>query len=134
MNRCMQCRCRLAGTFRDHRIAQPYQCLHQQVEILAAGAVSGHHSTAAFDTTRVVKIEGTVTQFRWINPHASIKVCRSCRLRRPRRRVPVALRPDWVVAVSSKTAVEPPRGTNGTNVLQTPVLEQLLKSNGGPDT
>jgi hypothetical protein len=42
--------------------------------ILAAGAVSGHHSTAAFDTTRVVKIEGTVTQFRWINPHASIKV------------------------------------------------------------
>jgi hypothetical protein len=33
-----------------------------------------HHSTAAFDTTRVVKIEGTVTQFRWINPHASFKV------------------------------------------------------------
>jgi hypothetical protein len=33
-----------------------------------------HHSTAAFDTTRVVKIEGTITQFRWINPHASIKI------------------------------------------------------------
>jgi hypothetical protein len=47
---------------------------------VAAAAVLGtmpagaHHSTAAFDTTRVVKIEGTVTQFRWINPHASIKV------------------------------------------------------------
>jgi hypothetical protein len=41
---------------------------------LAAAAVNGHHSTAAFDTTRVVKIEGTVTQFRWINPHASIKI------------------------------------------------------------
>jgi hypothetical protein len=39
----------------------------------AAPAVA-HHSTAAFDTTRVVKIEGTVTQFRWINPHASFKV------------------------------------------------------------
>jgi hypothetical protein len=38
---------------------------------LAAGA---HHSTAAFDNTRVVKIEGTITQFRWINPHASIKI------------------------------------------------------------
>ena len=38
------------------------------------GPVEAHHSTAAFDTTRVVKIEGTVTQFRWINPHASFKV------------------------------------------------------------
>jgi len=33
-----------------------------------------HHSTAGFDTSVVVAIEGTVTQFRWINPHASIKV------------------------------------------------------------
>ena len=44
---------------------------------LAASSVSpatAHHSTAAFDTSRVVKIEGTITQFRWINPHASIKV------------------------------------------------------------
>jgi hypothetical protein len=46
----------------------------------AAAAVLGmlpaaaHHSTAAFDTSRVVKIEGTITQFRWINPHASIKI------------------------------------------------------------
>jgi hypothetical protein len=38
---------------------------------LPAGA---HHSTAAFDNTRVVKIEGTIKQFRWINPHASIKI------------------------------------------------------------
>ena len=33
-----------------------------------------HHSTAAFDNARVIKIEGTITQFRWINPHASIKI------------------------------------------------------------
>ena len=39
--------------------------------VLPAGA---HHSTAAFDNTRVVKIEGTIKQFRWINPHASIKI------------------------------------------------------------
>jgi hypothetical protein len=39
--------------------------------VLPAGA---HHSTAAFDTARVIKITGTVTQFRWINPHASFKV------------------------------------------------------------
>ena len=45
--------------------------------VVAAAAMApaaAHHSTAAFDTTRVVKIEGTVTQFRWINPHASIKI------------------------------------------------------------
>ncbi len=39
--------------------------------MLPAGA---HHSTAAFDSGTVVKIEGTITQFRWINPHASIKI------------------------------------------------------------
>lgn len=36
--------------------------------------VLAHHSTAAFDNEKVVRIEGTITQFRWINPHASIKV------------------------------------------------------------
>lgn len=37
-------------------------------------AADAHHSTAAFDNATVVKIEGTVKQFRWINPHASFKV------------------------------------------------------------
>jgi hypothetical protein len=44
------------------------------VATFAALPAGAHHSTAAFDTSRVVKIEGTVTQFRWINPHASIKI------------------------------------------------------------
>jgi hypothetical protein len=42
--------------------------------LLGLEPAAAHHSTAAFDTTKVVKIEGTVTQFRWINPHASFKV------------------------------------------------------------
>jgi len=44
--------------------------------ITALGALpsAAHHSTAAFDNSRVVKLEGTITQFRWINPHASIKI------------------------------------------------------------
>jgi hypothetical protein len=41
---------------------------------LAAVPVVAHHSTAAFDNSRVVRIEGKVTQFRWINPHASFKL------------------------------------------------------------
>ncbi len=44
------------------------------VASLVALPSGAHHSTAAFDNTRVVKIEGTITQFRWINPHASIKI------------------------------------------------------------
>lgn len=35
---------------------------------------AAHHSTAAFDNEKVVRVEGTITQFRWINPHASIKI------------------------------------------------------------
>jgi hypothetical protein len=46
--------------------------------LLLAGLLSvpvlAHHSTAAFDNEKVVRIEGIITQFRWINPHASIKL------------------------------------------------------------
>jgi hypothetical protein len=42
--------------------------------LIGVGPAVAHHSTAAFDTAQVVKIEGTITQFRWINPHASIKI------------------------------------------------------------
>jgi hypothetical protein len=42
--------------------------------VLGALPAGAHHSTAAFDSGRVVKLEGTITQFRWINPHASIKI------------------------------------------------------------
>lgn len=41
---------------------------------LGSWPTAAHHSTAAFDSDRVVRIEGTITQFRWINPHASIKL------------------------------------------------------------
>lgn len=30
---------------------------------------AAHHSTAMFDFTRVVKIEGTIKDFQWTNPH-----------------------------------------------------------------
>jgi Family of unknown function (DUF6152) len=44
------------------------------VAMLCMLPASAHHSTAAFDTAHVIKITGTVKQFRWINPHASFKV------------------------------------------------------------
>ena len=42
--------------------------------LVGVGPAVAHHSTAAFDTAQVVKVQGTITQFRWINPHASIKI------------------------------------------------------------
>lgn len=36
--------------------------------------VYAHHSTSAFDNEKVVRIEGTITDVRWINPHASFKL------------------------------------------------------------
>jgi hypothetical protein len=41
---------------------------------MLAVPAAGHHSTAAFDNSIVVKIEGEITQVRWINPHASFKL------------------------------------------------------------
>lgn len=55
----------------------------QRVLLLgAAASVAGvfgtsaaaHHSTTAFDATTVIRIEGTIKDFRWINPHASLKI------------------------------------------------------------
>jgi hypothetical protein len=39
---------------------------------LGVPSIWAHHGLAAFDTTHTVKMEGTVTDFQWINPHAYI--------------------------------------------------------------
>lgn len=44
------------------------------VALVGAAPALAHHSTAAFDESRVIRIEGEITQFRWINPHSSIKI------------------------------------------------------------
>ena len=44
------------------------------LSLLLSFPAFAHHSTAAFDNEKVIKIEGTITQFRWTNPHASIKL------------------------------------------------------------
>ncbi len=31
-----------------------------------------HHGLAAFDTTHIVEMQGTITDFKWINPHAYV--------------------------------------------------------------
>lgn len=41
---------------------------------LISTAAYAHHSTSAFDNEKVIRIEGTIKQVRWINPHASFKL------------------------------------------------------------
>ena len=38
----------------------------------ASRQISAHHSAAEFDTTKLISVKGTVTQFEWTNPHAYI--------------------------------------------------------------
>jgi hypothetical protein len=40
--------------------------------LLSAPLVSGHHGLARFDTTHIVTMQGTITKFDWINPHAYV--------------------------------------------------------------
>jgi hypothetical protein len=40
--------------------------------LLCVPVLRAHHGLAAFDTTHTVRMEGTVTEFQWINPHAYI--------------------------------------------------------------
>jgi hypothetical protein len=50
--------------------------LHVLAVVLGLGLApaGAHHSIAVFDGRRVVKIEGTVAEFRWVNPHAFFEV------------------------------------------------------------
>ncbi len=42
--------------------------------LLAAGTASAHHSPILFDRTQKVTLTGTVAEFAWMNPHASIQL------------------------------------------------------------
>jgi hypothetical protein len=41
--------------------------------VLAAPALA-HHSFAMFDSEKIVTLEGTVKEFRWVNPHVALFV------------------------------------------------------------
>lgn len=42
------------------------------VAFLAVPSLGGHHGLAQFDTKHPMKLQGTVTEFQWVNPHAYI--------------------------------------------------------------
>jgi Family of unknown function (DUF6152) len=42
--------------------------------MMLGGAAAAHHSPAAFDRTTKLELKGTVTLFRWQNPHTFIEL------------------------------------------------------------
>lgn len=40
--------------------------------LFAAGQALAHHGTAAYDTKTIVTVKGTMTDFRFINPHVQL--------------------------------------------------------------
>jgi hypothetical protein len=42
------------------------------VTLVSAGSLLAHHSLTNYDTTKAVRVKGTVTQFHQINPHSFI--------------------------------------------------------------
>jgi hypothetical protein len=54
------------------RIFQRQTFLPIAAVLLIAPNVFAHHGLARFDTTHVVTIQGTVSDFQWIQPHAYI--------------------------------------------------------------
>jgi hypothetical protein len=44
------------------------------VIVIAAGHASAHHSTAMFDMSKNVVLQGTIKEFQWTNPHTFIYI------------------------------------------------------------
>ena len=40
--------------------------------LIVSGPTSAHHGTAAYDTKNIVTVKGTMTDFRFINPHVQL--------------------------------------------------------------
>jgi hypothetical protein len=53
-------------------LRKPWAVLFLGAALLIVPTLWAHHGLAAFDTTHTVKMQGTVTDFQWINPHAYI--------------------------------------------------------------
>lgn len=49
-------------------------CLALFTGAVAALPVAAHHSFAMFDNTRSITLHGSVTEFKWQNPHAYLEI------------------------------------------------------------
>jgi hypothetical protein len=65
----------MCGGFNAYRSLQMKKWLRAWTAVLvvvSAGSLLAHHSLANFDTTRAVRVKGTIVTFHPINPHSFI--------------------------------------------------------------
>jgi len=42
--------------------------------LLVSGPLLAHHGEANYDTTKIVSVKGTVTEFKFVNPHVEVSL------------------------------------------------------------
>jgi Family of unknown function (DUF6152) len=42
--------------------------------LLVSGPLPAHHGEANYDTTKIVSVKGTVTEFKFVNPHVEVSM------------------------------------------------------------
>ncbi len=53
---------------------RPQRILTASLAVILAATAAAHHSTAEFDYTKQVTIQGTVKEVQWTNPHSFIQL------------------------------------------------------------
>tara|TARA_B110000305_G_C19186392_1_gene514483 strand:- start:159 stop:584 length:426 start_codon:yes stop_codon:yes gene_type:complete len=56
------------------QINQELQCLLVIFTAMFSCAAFSHHSTASFDSEKVIDLEGVVKEFQWTNPHTWVQL------------------------------------------------------------
>jgi uncharacterized protein DUF6152 len=57
---------------KEHMTKMTTGCLAVMLALISAGSLLAHHSLANYDTTKAVRVKGTIVQFHPINPHSFI--------------------------------------------------------------
>jgi hypothetical protein len=105
--------------------------------IFVSGPLRAHHGEANYDTTKVVSVKGTVTEFQFINPHMQISLDVRNDKGEIEKWVGEARSPSMLVRIGgwNKSTIKPGdvitasghRAKNGSNVLR---LQKIVLPDG----
>jgi Family of unknown function (DUF6152) len=116
--------------------------------IVGVGSAMAHHSFAMFDADKTVTMQGTVTEFEWVNPHSWLRftvndeksgrpVRWAVELSSPSRLITMGMRADSVKAGDSVSVTFHPMkdGSRGGQFIQAtlPNGKQVIRANAGDE-
>ena len=104
--------------------------------LVVAGPVLAHHGAAAFDMTKTLTLQATVTEFRFVNPHVQIFFDAKCDNGRVQKWTAEACSPgtlskhQWYAALlkpGDHVTIVANRAKNGSNSMH---LRKVILANG----